>query len=79
VELAVPDDADANFSVSTVNGGISSEFPSLKAEKKFPVGDNLNARLGNGSASVKANSVNGGIHIVKSQAAKQIPSHAPPS
>jgi len=61
VELALPDDADANFSASTVNGSITSEFPSLKAKKEFPVGNNLKGSLGNGSASVKVSTVNGGI------------------
>ena len=61
VELALPDDADANFSVSTINGSITSEFPSLKAKKEFPVGNNLKGSLGNGSASVKVGTVNGGI------------------
>jgi serine/threonine protein kinase len=77
VELAVPEDADANFSASTVNGSITSEFPALKAKKEFPVGNNLKGSLGNGSAIVKASAVNGSIKILKRQTAKQTLTHTP--
>ena len=77
LELALPEDADANFSVSTVNGSITSEFPSLKAKKEFPVGNNLKGRLGHGSATVKANTVNGGIKLLKRQATEQTPTNLP--
>ncbi len=63
VELAVPTNADASFSVSTLNGGIASDFPELKPQKDFPVGRHLNANLGNGSATVKATTVNGGVSV----------------
>ena len=49
----------------TVNGGVSSEFPSLHSKKEFPVGNNLNGSLGQGSASVKVNAVNGTVEILK--------------
>jgi tRNA A-37 threonylcarbamoyl transferase component Bud32 len=68
IELAVPEDADANFSVTTVNGHIASEFGELQAEKKFPVGNDLNGRLGKGGATVKAEAVNGAIKFLKSPA-----------
>lgn len=70
VDLALPDTADVNFSVNTVNGGITSDFPSLQPKKEFPVGSSLNGKLGNGSATVKATTVNGTIKILKNQAAK---------
>ncbi|MCE0498924.1 MAG: DUF4019 domain-containing protein [Methylacidiphilales bacterium] len=77
LQLAVPENADANFSASTVNGGISSEFPSLQVKKEFPVGSDLNGVLGNGGATVKATSVNGSITIMKNQMSKQIPANTP--
>ncbi len=66
----MPEDADANFSVTTVNGNITSDFPSLQAKKEYPVGNNLNGSLGQGRASVKATAVNGTIRFTKSQPAK---------
>ncbi len=71
IELALPDNADAGLSVSTVNGSISSEFPSLKVEKEFPLGNSLKGSLGNGGATVKVTAVNGTVKILKNQAAKQ--------
>jgi bla regulator protein BlaR1 len=71
IDLALPDDANASVSVSTVNGSITSEFPSLKVEKEFPVGNNLKGSLGDGGATVKITAVNGTIKILKNQAAKQ--------
>jgi hypothetical protein len=76
VELALPDHADASMSVGTVNGSITSEFPSLKVEKEFPVGNNLKGSLGNGGATVKITAVNGTIKILKNGAAKQTASTA---
>ena len=70
LNLAVPENADATFSVTTVNGDISSEFPSLKAKHQWPVGNNLNGSLGTGAGSVKVNAVNGTIKFIKSQTSK---------
>jgi tRNA A-37 threonylcarbamoyl transferase component Bud32/TM2 domain-containing membrane protein YozV len=68
ISLGVPANADANFSVTTVNGSISSEFPSLQAKKEWPVGNNLKGSLGNGDGSVKVNAVNGTIKFLKNRA-----------
>jgi len=65
VELAVPEAASANISVSTVNGQITSEFPALKPKKEFPVGNNLDGSLGQGGAAVNISAVNGTVKIVK--------------
>jgi tRNA A-37 threonylcarbamoyl transferase component Bud32/TM2 domain-containing membrane protein YozV len=64
ITLAVPDDANANFSVSTVNGGITSRFSSLPVKKEFPVGNSLKGSLGHGDASVKIDTVNGAVKIL---------------
>jgi len=63
IDLALPDNAGAKISASTVNGIITSGFPSLIVEKQFPVGSNLKGRLGDGLATVKASTVNGSIAI----------------
>lgn len=65
IKLALPDTADANFSIGTVNGGISSDFSELAVKKQWPLGSSLNGKLGSGAASVKADTVNGTIEILK--------------
>jgi hypothetical protein len=77
LKLSVPEDADATFSINTLNGGISSEFPSLQAKKEWPVGNHLKGSLGHGSATVKADTINGTVEILKSPAAKPGPAIAP--
>jgi hypothetical protein len=79
LELTLPEEADANFSVSTVNGSISSEFPALKPEKEFPVGNSLKGSLGRGSASVKVTAVNGAVKFLKAPAASQTSTNQGPS
>jgi predicted Ser/Thr protein kinase len=64
ITLSAPDNANATFSAGTVNGGISSEFPALTV-KRSPGNNSLKGNLGQGSASVKANTVNGAITIQK--------------
>jgi hypothetical protein len=76
IELAVPEAADAKFSVNTVNGGITSEFPSLEVKKEFPVSKSLSGSLGHGGGNVKITTVNGGVKILKRQTSKQASSNA---
>ena len=70
IALGVPDDTDAKFSVTTVNGSIRSEFSSLQPKKEFPVGSNLEGALGDGGGSVKVKAVNGAIKLLKSHPPK---------
>jgi len=65
IEAILPANANAEVSASTVNGGLSSEFPSLAVKKEFPLGRHLKGTLGSGGASVKASTVNGGINFRK--------------
>jgi len=65
IKLALPDAADANFSIATVNGSISSDFSELAVKRQFPLGSSLNGSLRGGAASVRANTVNGTIEILK--------------
>jgi DUF4097 and DUF4098 domain-containing protein YvlB len=62
--LGLPGKSNAALHAATVNGGISSDFP-LTIKKYFPLGQNLNGKIGEGNASIKLNSVNGGIAIVR--------------
>ncbi len=61
VELAMPKDANAHLSASTVSGSISSDFQ-LPIHKGF-VGSDLDTTLGSGSTRVELSNVNGSIKI----------------
>ena len=62
VAIALPPEANADVSAHTLNGGISSDF-SIQAKKRFPVGQNLDSKFGQGGPPIKLSSVNGGIRI----------------
>ena len=62
VSIALPPEANADVSAHTLNGGIQSDF-SLQVKRHFPVGQNLDGKLGGGGPPIKMSSVNGGIHI----------------
>lgn len=63
-DLTLPEDADGQFSVTTVNGYIASDFSSLKPKREL-VGNNLKGSLGNGDAKVKVDAVNGTVKFLK--------------
>ena len=63
IEATLPANANAKVSATTVNGGMSSDFPELIVKKEFPLGGNLKGTLGNGGATVTASSVNGRINF----------------
>ena len=61
VKLGLPASPNADVSVSTVNGGITTEFP-LQVQGKF-MGRHIDGRLGNGGTKIEISNVNGAIHI----------------
>ena len=71
IEAILPANANAEVSASTVNGGMSSEFPSLIVKKEFPLGSHLKGTLGSGGARVKASTVNGGISFRRGKDAQK--------
>lgn len=70
ITLAVPENADAIFSVQTIDGDVSSEFSELQPNKESVVGHKLNGKLRAGSAEVAAATVDGSVHIGRNRAAK---------
>jgi len=62
VTVTVPPEANADVSAKTLNGGVSSDFP-LQTKKHFPIGRNLDGKLGEGGPVIKMSSVNGGIRV----------------
>lgn len=64
VTIRLPANADVDVSADTLNGGISAGDFGLEVEKGF-VGSDLNGKIGNGSARLNIDTVNGGIKIRK--------------
>jgi len=67
IRATLPAGASARVTADTLNGGLSSEFPALVVKNQFPVSKHLKGTLGNGSATVKANTVNGSIRFQQGQ------------
>ena len=61
VKLGLPPSPNADVSVSTVNGGISTDFP-LQVQGKF-VGHHIDGKLGNGGTRIEISNVNGSVKI----------------
>ena len=68
VELNLPMQANADISAHTLNGGIEATG-NLAVKKKWPVGTDLNDKLGKGGARFTAETVNGAIRIRQAQVA----------
>ncbi len=67
VTVALPPEANAKVSAHTLTGGINSDF-GLQAKKHFPIGQNLDGKLGEGGPAIDLSTVNGGIRIDRSKA-----------
>jgi DUF4097 and DUF4098 domain-containing protein YvlB len=61
VNLGLPSSPNADVSVSTVNGGITTDFP-LTVQGKF-MSHHIDGKLGNGGTRIEINNVNGSVHI----------------
>ena len=61
VDLLLPQSPNANVSASTVNGGISTDFP--LTVKGHWVGKNMSGTLGSGGVRIELSNVNGSIHV----------------
>jgi len=62
VTIRLPADADVNVSADTLNGGINGSDFGLKTDKGF-IGSDLNGSIGNGSARLNIDTVNGSIKL----------------
>lgn len=61
IDLKLPQSPNADVSASTVNGGISTDFP-LQVKGKW-VGKNMSGTLGSGGVHIELSNVNGSIHL----------------
>ncbi len=64
VTIILPADADAEISADTLNGGINAGDFGLESDRGF-VGSDLNAKIGQGSARLNIDTVNGAVKIRK--------------
>lgn len=64
VTIRLPEDADVKVSADSLNGSINGGDFGLQTEKGF-VGSDLNGDIGNGSARLNIDTVNGSIKIRK--------------
>ena len=64
VNIFLPESADVEINADTLNGGINASDFGLETDKGF-VGSDLNAKIGNGSARLNIDTVNGAIKIKK--------------
>ncbi len=64
VTVNLPENADVDISADTLNGGINARDFGLETDKGF-VGSDLNGKIGNGSARLNIDTVNGAIKIRK--------------
>jgi DUF4097 and DUF4098 domain-containing protein YvlB len=67
VKLGLPSSPNADVSVSTVNGGISTDFP-LTVEGKF-MSHHIDGKLGSGGTRIEISNVNGSVHIGRGEGA----------
>jgi hypothetical protein len=63
IELALPQNSNADIDFSTVNGRVTSDFPITFSGEINP--RRIRAKLGNGGPSLRARTVNGGIRLVR--------------
>ena len=61
INLGLPASPNAEVNASTVNGGITTDFP-LQVKGKF-MGHRLNGTLGNGGTRIELSNVNGSIRL----------------
>lgn len=64
VTINLPEDANVKISADTLNGGINARDFNLEPDKGY-VGSDLNASIGDGSARLNIDTVNGSIKIRK--------------
>ncbi len=64
IHVTLPKDAGFELHSSTVNGGVDCDFPLESGKKRH--GHSLSGKIGDGRASLEAETVNGGVHIASS-------------
>ena len=72
VRLMIPSDADATIKAETVNGNITNDFGLTVRKEKYSGGRNLYGKVGNGTAKIDMDSVNGALSVLRKQDGKNL-------
>ncbi len=65
VALALPGNAGAHLKISTVHGGVNSDFDLPRERDHYGPGRHVDAQIGNGATEISLTTVNGGINLTK--------------
>lgn len=71
VKLVLPSDVNATVRADSLNGNITNDFGLLVRKGKY-VGNDLYGRIGDGAVSIKLNSINGPLTIVRRSDGKNL-------
>jgi hypothetical protein len=71
--VTVPSDASLRVRAHSLNGSISNDF-GLPENRGWPVGHDMDGKIGDGTASLEVNTVNGRVEIRHANDGKKISS-----
>jgi hypothetical protein len=74
--VELPANADADVSAHTLNGGINAST-GLTVKKNWPVGKDLQGKLGNGGTKVRLETINGSIQVRQQDSRKAVLAEQP--
>ena len=66
VNVRMPEGIDAEVRMSTLSGGLRTDFPiEIKKKERYSPGTSASGRLGNGSRSLSLSSVSGSVNLTR--------------
>ena len=65
VRVKLPDNLDAEVSLSTMSGDLKTDFPLTIEKSKWGSGQKANGRVGNGTRNLKMSSVSGDLSLLR--------------
>ena len=66
VNVRMPDGIDAEVRMSTLSGGLKTDFPiEIKKKERYSPGTSASGRLGSGSRSLNLSSVSGSVNLTR--------------
>lgn len=65
VLVRLPGNLDADVKLSTMSGGLKTDFPLTIEESKYGTGRKANGKIGNGSRSLKISTISGDVSLLR--------------
>ncbi len=65
VRVKLPGNLDANVQLSTMSGGLKTDFPLTIEESKYGTGRKANGKIGNGSRNLKISTISGDVSLLR--------------